>query len=178
MAIRDADIDLEERARRNLPEPIKGPLDRIDRRLIRLFQEYGHTTLRINLGVVYIWFGALKTVDRSPVEDLVQDVIFITDASWVVPAVGVWEIVIGLGLIFPITLRIVLLMLGAQLLGTMSAFVVVPGDCFQDGNPLLLTDTGEFVLKNLVLLTAAIVIGSTVRRRNTPIEKEPPREPT
>ncbi len=58
----------------------------------------------------------------------------------------------------------------------MAAFVVVPGECFQDGNPLLLTDTGEFVLKNLVLLSAAIVIGATVRRRNSPVEKELPRE--
>ena len=43
--------------------------------------------------------------------------------------------------------------------------MVVPGRCFQDGNPLLLTATGEFVLKNLVLITAGLVIGSTVRDR-------------
>jgi hypothetical protein len=61
-------------------------------------------------------------------------------------------------------------MLVIQLAGTMTALVVVPDKCFQDGNPLLLTETGEFVIKNLVLLTAALVIGTTVRRRNRPLE--------
>jgi hypothetical protein len=41
--------------------------------------------------------------------------------------------------------------------------VVQPGIAFQDGNPLLLTVEGEFVIKNLVLITAAMVVGSTVR---------------
>jgi hypothetical protein len=101
MAIR-GDIDLEERARERLPEPVRGPFEKIDQRVTGFLQAYGLTALRIALGVVYIWFGALKVADRSPVEDFVQDVVFVSDASWIVPAIGVWEIVIGLGLIFPV----------------------------------------------------------------------------
>jgi hypothetical protein len=37
---------------------------------------------------------------------------------------------------------------------------------FRDGNPLLLTVEGEFVIKNLVLLSAGLVIGATVRRHD------------
>jgi uncharacterized membrane protein YkgB len=165
MAVRQ-DVDLEERARERLPEPVRAPFEQIDSAVAGFLQAYGLTILRIALGVVYVWFGVLKVIDRSPVEGLVQDVIFVTDGSWVVPAVGAWEIVIGLGLIVPVALRVTLLMLALQLLGTMSAVVVVPGRCFDDSNPLLLTSTGEFVVKNLVLLSAALVIGSTVRRRN------------
>jgi len=171
------DIDLEERAKEHLPRELRARVETLDARLTRLFDAYGVTALRVALGIVYIWFGALKVVDRSPVEDLVRDVVFFADSSWVVPAMGAWEIVIGLGLIFPVALRLTLLMLVAQLVGTLGAFVVVPGRCFDDGNPLLLTTTGEFVLKNLVLISAALVIGSTVRRRNRPIEDDSHRMP-
>ncbi len=157
-------IDLEERASRKLPPSLQGPLDSLDAHISRFLRDHGVTALRIALGVVYIWFGALKVIDRSPVEEFVQDVVFVADGEWVVYAMGAWEIVIGLGLIFPVALRLTLLMLWAQMAGTLLAFVVVPGQCFQDSNPLLLTTTGEFVLKNVVLITAGLVIGATVRR--------------
>ena len=67
---------------------------------------------------------------------------------------GAWEIVIGLGLLFPVALRLTLAMLWLQLAGTFLALVVLPSDCFQDNNPLLLTTTGEFVVKNIVLISA------------------------
>ena len=159
------DIDLEQRAAERLPGNVRWPLERLDRRVTSFLDRYGVVLLRIALGVVYIWFGALKVIDRSPVEDLVRDVAFFADGKWIVYAMGAWEIVIGVGLLFPVALRFTLLMLWVQLAGTLLAFVVVPGRCFQDGNPLLLTATGEFVLKNLVLITAGLVIGSTVRGR-------------
>jgi putative oxidoreductase len=63
-------------------------------------------------------------------------------------------------------------MLWVQLAGTLLAFVFASDKTFQDSNPLLLTETGEFVLKNLVLITAGLVIGSTVRQRNRPLERD------
>jgi hypothetical protein len=36
---------------------------------------------------------------------------------------------------------------------------------FQRGNPPLLTVEGEFVVTNLVLIAAALVVGTTVRRK-------------
>jgi uncharacterized membrane protein YkgB len=62
-------------------------------------------------------------------------------------------------------LRFTLLLFVAQMVGTFVTFVVLPEVTFQDGNPLLLTVEGEFVAKNLVLLSAALVVGTTVRRR-------------
>jgi putative oxidoreductase len=41
---------------------------------------------------------------------------------------------------------------------------VLPDVTFRDGNPFLLTVEGEFVVKNLVLIAAALVVGTTVRR--------------
>jgi uncharacterized membrane protein YkgB len=165
MAIRP-EIDLEERAKERLPEPVRQPVERFDRRVTRWLDSYGITLLRIALGIVYIWFGALKVVDRSPVEALVDDVVFFAGGDGIIAAFGIWEIIIGLGLIFPVALRLTLLMLWIQLAGTLLSFVFAADKTFQDGNPLLLTETGEFVLKNLVLISAGLVIGSTVRRRD------------
>lgn len=159
-------VDLEERAKEALPSEVAEQVDAIDLRIARWADKYGITLLRLTVGLVYIWFGLLKVIDKSPVEDFVRDVAFYLPDGVVVPAMGGWEIIIGLGLIFPVALRITLAMLWAQLVGTLSAFVVVPGQCFQDYNPVLLTTTGEFVLKNLVLIAAGVVIGSTVRVRS------------
>jgi uncharacterized membrane protein YkgB len=63
-----------------------------------------------------------------------------------------------------IGLRVVLLLLVLQMLGTFMVFVTQPGESFQDGSPLLLTTTGEFVLKNVVLIAAALTVGATVSR--------------
>lgn len=160
------DLDLERKAAAHLPEPVRSPFERIDRRVAEFLDRYGVLALRIALGVVYVWFGALKVIGRSPVEDLVRDtVFFLPDGQYIVYAMGAWEIVIGLGLLFPVVLRLTLVMLWLQLGGTFLALVVLPDRCFQDYNPLLPTTLGEFVVKNIVLITAGLVIGSTVRGR-------------
>jgi uncharacterized membrane protein YkgB len=46
--------------------------------------------------------------------------------------------------------------------GTLLVFFVLPDVAFQDGNPLKLTVEGEFVVKNMVLLAAAMVVGTSV----------------
>ena len=54
----------------------------------------------------------------------------------------------------------------AQMVGTFLTFFVLPEVTFRDGNLLLLTVEGEFVVKNLVLISAAMVVGTTIRRRS------------
>jgi uncharacterized membrane protein YkgB len=130
-------------------------------------ERWGVTVLRIALGVVFVWFGALKVIGKSPVDELVRETAYFLPGDFVVLAIGVWEIIIGLGLLFPVALRLTLLMFWAQMAGTFLVLIVHPALSFQDGNPLLLTVEGEFVIKNLVLMAAGLVIGSQVRRGNT-----------
>jgi putative oxidoreductase len=49
------------------------------------------------------------------------------------------------------------------MLGTFLVLVVQPDIAFQEANPLLLTTEGEFVIKNLVLLSAGLLIGSRLK---------------
>jgi uncharacterized membrane protein YkgB len=142
-----------------------GFYERIDAAVVSFLQTYSLLLLRLALAIVFIWFGALKVIDRSPVYDLVADTVAFLPGSVVVPAFGVLEIAIGAGLLLGVGLRIVLLLFLLQMPGTFLVFVTQPSASFQDGNPLLLTTTGEFVVKNLVLIAAGLAVGATVNRR-------------
>ncbi len=140
-------------------------IDRIDALVIAWLRRWSEPILRISLAIVFVWFGALKVFGVTPVADLVADTVYWFDPDWVVPALGVFEIAVGLGLAFKLVPRLVLALFALQMLGTFLVFVLQPGVAFQDGNPLLLTVEGEFVIKNLVLLAAGLVIGASVPRR-------------
>ena len=58
----------------------------------------------------------------------------------------------------------------AQLAGTFMVLFVRPQDAFQEGNPLLLTDKGEFVIKNLVLASAGLAVGSRLNRKSERVD--------
>jgi uncharacterized membrane protein YkgB len=161
-------LDLERRLEDRLPAQLRRPIDTIDGAVTTVLERYGITALRIALAVVFIWFGTLKVIGRSPVEDLVKDTIYFLPEDTFFIVIGVWEIIIGIGLLVPVALRLTLLLFWLQMAGTFLSLIILPGRAFQDGNPLLLTVTGEFIIKNLVLIAAGLVIGSTVRRRALP----------
>jgi uncharacterized membrane protein YkgB len=163
-------LDLERRLEDRLPARIRRPIDEIDSVVAGFLERHGITFLRIAVALVFIWFGALKVIGRSPVEELVKDTIYFLPEDTFFVVLGVWEIVIGLGLLIPVALRLTLLLFWLQMAGTFLILFILPGRSFQDGNPLLLSVTGEFVIKNLVLIAAGLVIGSTVRSRRTIIE--------
>jgi uncharacterized membrane protein YphA (DoxX/SURF4 family) len=131
---------------------------------VTLARRHGVLTLRIALGVVFIWFGALKVADMSPVADLVADIVPILSDRPAVLAVGIVELVVGLGLIVGFAIRLTLGLFFAQMLGTFLVLVLRPALSFQGGNPFRLTVLGEFVVKNLVLLTAGLVVAGGIPR--------------
>jgi putative oxidoreductase len=138
-------------------------LERLDSRLLALLERAALPLLRISLGVVLVWFGALKIVGETPVADLVANTVYWVNPSWFVPLLGVFEVVVGIGLLLGRGLRIVLALFVLQMMGTFLVLVIQPEIAFQDGNPLLLTTEGEFVIKNLVLLSAGLMIGSRLK---------------
>lgn len=136
----------------------------LDSKVIRFMSRYGILLLRLAVAITFVWFGALKVFGRSPVADLVAQTVYWIPPHVFVPVLGYWEVIVGVGLLFGVALRLVLFLFWLQLAGTLLVLVVRPELAFQGGNPLLLTMTGEFVIKNLVLIAAGIVIGSTVPR--------------
>lgn len=142
--------------------------DRLDQRLVRFMSAYGITLLRWALAIVYLWFGGLKLINASPASELVVRTVFWLPPRASVLFIGGWEVLIGLGLLFthPLVLRITLFLLWLQLAGTFQVFILLPQAAFQGGNPLLPTLEGQYAMKNLVLITSGLVIGSTVRHAN------------
>jgi hypothetical protein len=126
--------------------------------------------LRVALGGVYVWYGALKIAGISPAAGLVRSMVSVIGSpSWIVPVFGVLEVLIGLWLISGRRLRYLLPLFVAHMLGTLGVLVLLPGTAFQHHNPLALSFTGEFVTKNFVLLAAgiAVIAASAVRQYDT-----------
>jgi uncharacterized membrane protein YphA (DoxX/SURF4 family) len=142
--------------------------DRIDRRITGWMAVWGILLLRISVGVVFLWFGALKLFPgMSPAEKLAADTIAVVtfgllDAGLALRVLAVWEMLIGLGLISGLALRATLLLLFVQMPGTVMPLIFFPEVAFRDA-PFVLTMEGQYIIKNLVLVSAGLVIGATVR---------------
>jgi len=141
-------------------------VDRVDAKLVPFLRTASVPLLRISLAIVFVWFGALKVFDVSPVSALVARTVYWVDPDLFVPALGALEMFVGLMLLVGRAMRLTLFLFVAQMVGTFLTFFVLPEVTFRDGNPLLLTVEGEFVVKNLVLISAAMVVGTTIRRRS------------
>lgn len=137
--------------------------DAIDRTITHWMARYGLLILRVGLGVIFFWFGALKLVPGlSPAEALVRNTTYFVNPDWFIPVLALWEMAIGLGLVFGIFMRLTLLLLFLQMPGTALPLVVLP-DAVWTQFPYGLTLEGQYIIKNLVLIGAGIVLGGTVR---------------
>jgi len=139
------------------------PFDEIDRAITRWMATYGMVIMRVGLGIVFFWFGALKLFPGlSPAEELVRNTVYFVNPDWFIPVLAVWEMAIGLGLMFGIFMRITLLLLFLQMPGTALPLVVLP-EVVWTVFPFGLTLEGQYIIKNLVLIGAGLVLGGTVR---------------
>lgn len=156
--------------RRTQPNPDTTPstIDRTEAALTALAGRIGLPALRVSLAVTFLWFGALKITNDTPVADFVANTVnWIpgVEGAWFVPFLGVVEVMLGAALLLDRGLRVVLPLIFAHLAGTFLALVTQPAVTFQDGNVLMLTTEGEFVIKNLVLLSAIVVLYGARGRR-------------
>jgi putative oxidoreductase len=110
--------------------------------------------LQGSLGAVYLWFGALKLTDHSPVHALLQAAYgsLVTQPLYV--ALALFEIALGLVLLTGTLRRWAALAAIFHLLGTFSILAVAPVLAFAPAFPAL-TMAGEFIVKNVVLIAAA-----------------------
>ena len=141
---------------------------RIDIQITNWMARYGVMLLRISLGVVFLWFGALKFFPNlSPAQDLATKTIStltfgIVQPQVSLPVLAAWECLIGLGLLTGKFLRATLLLLWLQMLGTITPLFLFPDEAFVRF-PYAPTLEGQYIIKNIVLVSAGIVIGATVR---------------
>jgi uncharacterized membrane protein YkgB len=143
---------------------------RIEHRAVDWLARHRITLLRISLGLVYVWFGALKLFPGvSPAEDLAAHTLslltcHLVPPSITLPSLAIWECLIGLGLLTHRFMRVTLVLLLLQMVGTVIPLFFFPWETFSLP-PFVPTLEGQYIIKNLVLISAALAIGGDIERR-------------
>ena len=139
--------------------------DELDIFITKFMSKWGITFLRYSLGLIYIWFGILKPFGLSPAQELVENTVYWFDnPKTFVPILGWWEVVIGLTMCIKPLIRVSIFLLFIQMPGTFLPLILLPEVCFNNF-PFGLTLEGQYIVKNLIIISAALVVGSTVRKK-------------
>lgn len=140
----------------------------IDPLITRWMARNGVNFLRYSVGIIFIWFGGLKFFPGlSPAQELATSTIELLTLGLVpiqisIILLAILEVLIGLLLIIGKYLRFTLFLLLFQMAGTMSPILLFPELVFTS-IPFALTLEGQYIFKNFIVISAAIVIGATVR---------------
>lgn len=137
----------------------------IDGLVLRLMSRYGVTLLRITVGIVFFWFGALKLFPGvSPAEHLIRETITFLPMNLFLPFLACWEMAIGLGFITGKLPRVTLVLMLMQMTGAMSPLLLRP-DLIWAKFPYIWTLEGQYVFKDIILVSAGMVIAAASIRR-------------
>ena len=86
--------------------------DDLDIFVTEFMSKWGVTLLRYSLGIIYIWFGALKPLGLSPAQELVENTVYwFENPKTFVPILGIWEVIIGITMIIKPLIRISIILL-------------------------------------------------------------------
>lgn len=120
--------------------------------------------LRCSTGLIYIWFGVLKFFPAtSPAETIVSETLYfisfgVLEGRVPVLVIGVLEISIGLAFLLK-RLKYAVPLMYFQMLGTvlpLFVFIEKTWELF----PLIPSLLGQYIIKNLVFIAAAIILGA------------------
>ena len=146
---------------------MKFDMNEMDEQIAGFMRQWGLVAVRAAFGIIFIWFGILKPLGLSAAEPLVKATVqwmpFFKPEGWVA-LIGWWEVAIGMAFLFRKTLRIAIALLFLQMIGTFMPLVLLPSVTFQAGHiPYAPTMEGQYIIKNLLIIAAAFVVGGTVR---------------
>ncbi len=144
-------------------------IDEVDSRISEFMSRWGTVAVRISFGIIFIWFGILKPLGVSSAEPLVLATVPwlpVFDGGTWVSIIGWWEVAIGVCFLFQRTIRVAVALLALQMVGTFMPLVFLPEVTFQAGRlPYGPTLEGQYIIKNLMIISAALVVGGTVREK-------------
>lgn len=137
--------------------------EKIENRIIDWMAVNGIYLLRISIGIIFFWFGFQKFFPGiSSAEDIATrtiDVLSfgIVQAPYSMPILATWETLIGLGFLTGKFLRVTIILLYLQMAGTIFPLFVFPDETFYKV-PFIPTIEGQYIIKNIIILSAALVI--------------------
>ena len=125
--------------------------------------------VRIPLFIIFFWFGLLKVLDLSPATELIIDTVFwmpfLSPENWNI-VIGWWEMAIGICFLSKKTTLLAMVLMFLQMTGTFMPLVILPEITFQSSNPFLPTLEGQYIIKNIIIITAALIIGRSYLKLN------------
>lgn len=127
-------------------------------------EKHNVTLMRIALSIVYIWFGALKIFGMSPAGELVEKTVYWFRPEIFIPILGICEVIIGLGLLVKRFIPITIVLLLLHMAVTFFPVFILQTVCF-DSFPYCPTLVGQYIIKNLVLVSGALVIAGKFNKK-------------
>jgi uncharacterized membrane protein YphA (DoxX/SURF4 family) len=130
-------------------------------------------TLRVSIGIIYVWFGALKFFPGvSPAEELAKQTIHHLTLKMINPdlsllLLALWETAIGFLLMSGLYSRVVIRIVLVHMICTFTPLFLLPAISFTSA-PFALTLVGQYILKNIVIISALFVI-DTFPKENKPL---------
>ncbi len=127
-----------------------------------------YSYLSIPIGIVYLWFGALKLFPGlSPAEGLAAETIarltfHLFSSEFTLAILALWECTIGVLLLFKKASGIAIPMAIIHILLTFTPLLLLPDQVFSK-NPLVLTITGQYIVKNIIILHVLLLIWKEYR---------------
>lgn len=136
----------------------------IDQQISGRMRKWGIPAVRISFALIFFWFGILKPFGLSAATGLLKATVawlpFGSPDAWLI-VIGWWEVIIGITFLFKQTTRIAIALLFMQMVGTFMPLVFLPEVTFQNGNYLLPTLEGQYIIKNVLIISAALIVGGT-----------------
>jgi uncharacterized membrane protein YphA (DoxX/SURF4 family) len=128
------------------------------------FERWLHL-LRISIGIIYLWFGALKFFPGvSPAEELAKETIRLLTFGLIQPdlsllLLAIWEVAIGIILVVGIIQRLAIPIVLIHMVCTFTPLILLPSLSFTT-MPFALTLVGQYIIKNLIIISALLAINA------------------
>ena len=136
-------------------------LDRFDRGVTSWMHQHSHRLERRAIGALFAWFGLNKLLGFKSATSIIAETVYLGTPDSTARLLGLWELAIGLCLVIYPLARVGLGLLAIRLPGTMLALILKADVCWHQ--PFVPTIQGQYLIKDVVLITAAMVIGGTLR---------------
>lgn len=142
---------------------MKRLIAKFDRVVINDLRKLEVPLARTAIFIVYFWFGALKVIGASPAGPLVHE-LFKKTMPLPIPfptfyvCFALFEMAIGVIFLIRGWERLAILLLTAHLITTAMPLVFLPDITWQGF--LAPTLEGQYIIKNILIVAAAVVIGS------------------
>lgn len=153
-----------------------GKIIEIHNLIIEKMGKIGIPLMRVSIGIIFFWFGALKFFDgMSPAQTLAIETIDlmtfgIFTERVIIYGLASWEVLIGIGMLFNLYIKQTIILLFLQMAGTFMPVFLFPGEVFNIF-PYSLTLEGQYIIKNLVVISGAIIIGGKLPKKMVKTEQ-------